>query len=184
MTVRVFFFIAYTGGVLKGIHSLTKLLMIHLSLITMESTEAGSRTTLWQPSQWLPWDLTLTTARIYPAQVHMGISQVCNFSCDQLRECLEQITLGSVPRESCCSAKLYSVNIFSFLVFFKQFMCFISKSMDCCTNRLINIVLYGLSKLLSTGMYIGVGYGSFVEGLGCCVGTRSVFCHRLGILCL
>lgn len=101
---RVFFFIAYTGGVLKGIHSLTKLLTIHLCTIPMGNTEGGSRTTLW-PSQWSPWDLPLTTARIYPAQVNMDISQVCSVSCDRLRESLEQITAGSVPREYCSSAK-------------------------------------------------------------------------------
>lgn len=74
----VLFFIAYTGGVLKGIHSLTKLLMIHLCMTMMENTLGGSRTTLW-PSQWPPWDLALTTARVYPAQAHMEISQVCSF---------------------------------------------------------------------------------------------------------
>lgn len=115
MIVKIF--ITYTGGVLEGTHPLTKLLMIHLCMVPTENTEGGSRTTLW-PSQWPPWALALTTARIYPEQAHMEISQVGNFLCDQLRESLEQITSCSVPRESCSSAKLNSVYIFSFFFLF------------------------------------------------------------------
>lgn len=113
MTVRVFFFIAYTGGVLKGMHSLTKPPMTLHCTVPMENAEGGSRTTLW-PSQWPCWDLALRTARTCQAQVHMEISQVCSFSCGQLRESLEQITVCSVPRESCSSAELNSVESFSF----------------------------------------------------------------------
>lgn len=84
MALKVFHFLIHTAGILKGISSLIETLTILCRIVTKESTEEEDKIIL-QPYQWLLWDTTLNTVKVYQefkswAEVHMADPRVCNFS--------------------------------------------------------------------------------------------------------